>query len=109
MANTFKNSVTANVGSATDCYTCPSATTATVIGCTVANIDASNEASVDVKVVDTSATVTAHVVKAAPVPVSGSLIAIGGDQKVVLEAGDKINVTSTTSNSDVVISVLEIT
>ena len=109
MANIFKNKLTANVSVAENCYVCPNSTTATVIGCTVANTDVNNEAAVDVKVIDTSASITAHLVKAAPVPVSGSLIAIGGDQKVVLEAGDIINVTSTTSNSDVVISVLEIT
>ena len=109
MANTFKNSITAGVSSATDVYTCPSATTATVIGLTIANIDASNVAAVDVKVVDTSATVTAHIVKAGPVPVNGSLVAVGGNQKVVLETGDKINVTSATANSDVIISLLEAT
>ena len=73
------------------------------------NIDASNVAAVDVKIVDTSASVTAHVVKAAPVPVNGSLVAVGGNQKVVLETGDKINVTSATANSDVIISLLETT
>lgn len=111
MANTFKNSVTAGVSTATACYTCPAATTATVIGCTVSNIDTSAVASVDVQVVDVSPDpdVTAHIVKGAPVPVNGSLVAIGGDQKVVLEAGDQISVTSTTANSDVIVSVLEIT
>ena len=109
MANTFKNSITAGVSTAADVYTCPSGTTATVIGLTVANIDLSNVAAVDVKVVDTSESVTAHIVKAGPVPVNGSLVAVGGNQKVVLETGDKINVTSATANSDVVISLLETT
>ena len=75
----------------------------------VIKLDASNVAAVDVKVIDTSATVTAHIVKAAPVPVAGSLVAIGGNQKVVLEAGDKLNFSSVTANSDVIISLLETT
>jgi hypothetical protein len=108
MANTFKNSVTASVGtSATDVYTAPGATTTTVIGAAVSNRTAS-PISVDATVTDTSGGVTAYLVKAAPVAAGGALVLIGGDQKVVLETGDKITVTSdTASSADVVISVLE--
>ena len=49
-------------------------------------------------------------VKTAPIPSGGSLIVVGGDQKVVLETGDGIFVTSdTASSADVVMSILEIT
>ena len=108
MANTFKNSVTASVGtSATDVYTAPGATTTTVIGAAVSN-RAASPISVDATVTDTSGSVTAYLVKAAPVAAGGALVLIGGDQKVVLETGDKITVTSdTASSADVVISVLE--
>jgi len=108
MANTFKNAVSASIGtSGVDVYTAPSATTTTVIGATVSNRTAS-VINVDVTVTDTSAAVTAFVIKDAPVPVGGSLVVIGGDQKVVLEATDKITVTSDTATSaDAVISVLE--
>jgi hypothetical protein len=108
MANTFKNSVTASVGtSATDVYTTPALTTTTVIGAAVSNRTAS-PISVDATVTDTSGGVTAYLVKAAPVVSGGALVLIGGDQKVVLETGDKITVTSdTASSADVVISVLE--
>jgi hypothetical protein len=42
------------------------------------------------------------------VTAGGALVLIGGDQKVVLETGDKITVTrDTASSADVVISVLE--
>lgn len=108
MANTFKNSVTASIGtSATDVYTAPGATTTTVIGAAVSNRVASVIA-VDATVTDTSGSVTAYLVKAAPVAIGGALVLIGGDQKVVLETGDKITVTSdTAASADVVISVLE--
>lgn len=108
MANTFKNSVTASIGtSATDVYTAPGATTTTVIGAAVSNRVASVIA-VDATVTDTSGSVTAYLVKAAPVAAGGALVLIGGDQKVVLETGDKITVTSdTAASADVVISVLE--
>lgn len=108
MANTFKNSVTASIGtSATDVYTAPGATTTTVIGAAVSNRVASTIA-VDATVTDTSGSVTAYLVKAAPVAAGGALVLIGGDQKVVLETGDKITVTSdTAASADVVISVLE--
>ena len=51
-----------------------------------------------------------YVVKAAPVPVGSSLVVVGGDQKVVLEASDVLKVTSdTASSADVSLSILEIT
>lgn len=108
MANTFKNAFSASIGtSAVDVYTVPSATTSTIIGASVANID-SSAVNVDVTVTDTSGTITAHLVKGAPVPVGGALVVIGGDQKVVLEATDKITVTSDTASSiDAVVSILE--
>jgi hypothetical protein len=49
-------------------------------------------------------------VKAAVVPVGGSLVIVGGDQKVVLEAADVVSVvTSAAASADAVLSVLEIT
>ena len=51
-----------------------------------------------------------YLVKAAPVPVGSSLVVIGGDQKVVMEASDVLKVTSTAASSaDVALSILEIT
>lgn len=108
MANTFKNAFSASIGtSAVDVYTVPSATTSTIIGASVANITASS-VNVDVTVTDTSGTITAHLVKGAPVPAGGALVIVGGDQKVVLEATDKLTVTSDTATSiDAVVSILE--
>ena len=108
MANTFKNALSASVGATpVDVYTAGSGVTATVIGLTVANRE-SSAINVDVQVTDTSETVTTYLVKAAPVPSGGSLVIVGGDQKVVLETTDKITVTSdTASSADVTVSILE--
>lgn len=107
MASTFKNYMAAGVGtSPNSVYTAPSATQSTVIGMTIANVTSSNvTASVQV----TSGATTVYLVKDATIPVGGSLVAIGGDQKVVLEAADVIKVTANTAASvDVLLSVLEI-
>ena len=51
-----------------------------------------------------------YIIKAAPVPVGSSIIIIGGEQKVVVEPGDTVKVTSNTAASaDVALSLLEIT
>ena len=109
MANVFKNSVTGSIGtSSTKVYEAPSLTTTTVIGVSVANIVNEN-ASVDVSITDDSETKTAYLVKNGLVTEGGSLVVVGGEQKVVLETGDYISVVSTVADSiDVVVSVLEI-
>ena len=51
-----------------------------------------------------------HLIKDAPVPSGGSIVIVGGDQKVVLEATHSVKVSSNTASSvDVVMSILEIT
>ena len=108
MANTCKNAVSSAIGtSQTSVYTVHASTTSTVIGLTVANRH-SSAITVDVVVTDTSASASVFIVKAATVPVGGALVPIGGDQKVVLETGDIIKITSNTASSaDAIVSVLE--
>lgn len=108
MPNNFKNDVTSGVGaSLTDIYTAGTGVTATIIGMTCANTTNSS-VNVTVKVTDTSAGVTASVVETAPVPSGGSLVVIGGNQKLVLETTDVLKVQSSASSSiDVVVSILE--
>jgi hypothetical protein len=107
MANNFKNFFSKNVGtSAATVYTCPSATQTTVIGMTVANVN-TNTITVDVYI--TSGGVDYYLVKGASVPVGGSLVPVGGDQKVCLEAADVLKVVSSAASSaDVICSLLEI-
>ena len=101
MANTFKSYQSTSVTTEATVLTGPASTQTTVIGLSIANTGAS-AAAVDVKLN------TAYIVKAAPIPVGGSLVVVGGDQKVVVEATDTLKVTSDIT-VDVITSVLEIT
>jgi hypothetical protein len=107
MANTFKNSFSKDVGiTAATIYTTPSVTQTTLIGLSVANTTAS-PITCDAYV--TSSAVDYYLIKGATVPVGGSLVIVGGDQKVVLEAADALKViSSAASSADVVCSLLEI-
>lgn len=106
MANTFKNYVAQNVGTSASTIVTASAAT-TVIGMTVANTSAS---PITVDVYITVSATDYYLVKGATVPTGGALVPVGGDQKVVLEAGDALKVVSSASSSaDVITSVLEIT
>jgi len=113
MANTFKLKTNAGLTtSLVDQYTVPSATTAIIVGMSVANTSA-NSITVDVKIVsDTSDTETnenAYLVKSAPVP-SGSSLEIMSGNKLVLQTTDKIQaLASTTGVADILISLMEIT
>lgn len=100
MANSFKSYQSTNVTTEATVLTGPASTETTVIGLSVANVGA-GLATVNVKLN------SAHIVKAAPVPVGGSLVVIGGDQKVVVEATDTIKVSSDVA-VDVCTSTLEI-
>ena len=108
MANTFKNSFSKSVGtSPATVYTCPSATQTTLIGLSVANTT-SSPITCDAYI--TSSAVDYYLIRNAVVPVGGSLVIVGGDQKVVLEVADALKVvTSAASSADVVVSYLEIT
>ena len=110
MANAFKNKTQREVGTALtaiESYTVGGSTETTVIGLTIANTTTS--------VIEVDATLNDgsndfYIVKNAPVPAGGSLVAVGGDQKVVMMPGDSIKVKSDTATSaDVIMSILEIT
>lgn len=110
MANAFKSVTAQNVGvTQVSVYECPAATSTTMIGMTIANTAAS-QILVDVQMKDASNSDTQiYLVKDAPIPVGSSLVVLGGDQKVVFEVSDSMNITSdTTASADVVLSFLEI-
>ena len=107
MANNFKNYGQAAVGtSPTTIYTAGAGVQSTVIGMTVSNIlDVSITANVIVNIGSSNY----YMVKKASIDPGNSLVPIGGDQKLVLEAGDYIAVsTSNASSADVILSLLEI-
>lgn len=108
MANTFTSYVNKDVGtSAATVVTVASATQTTVIGMTASNTTSS---SVTVDVYITRSAVNYYIIKGATVPAGGSLVIVGGDQKVVLVASDALKIVSSAAASiDAVTSVLEIT
>ena len=108
MANTFTSYVNKDVGtSAATVVTVASGTQTTVIGMTCANTTA---AGVTVDVYITRSAVDYYIVKDAAIPPGGTLVPVGGDQKVVLVASDVLKVISSAASSvDAVTSVLEIT
>jgi len=102
--NTFKNAQATNITTATTIYTAPSAKTSILLELDVANTTTA-VVQTSVQVTDTSATSTAYLVKDAPIP-SGSALQVIAGQKVILETGDLIKVTSSGA-VDVVASILE--
>jgi len=109
MANTFKRFVERSIGTsltAVGSYSVSSGTQVTVIGLTISN---TSSASVDVDASLYDGANDTYIVKTAPVPAGGTLVIVGGEQKVVLEPGDGVRVKSSASGScDSVLSLLEI-
>ena len=123
MANTFKNMTLRGDSINADTLTnvgdfggtsnaVASGSQITLIGMTIANIT-SGVINVGIKLINGSD--QTWLVKDAPIPTGGSLIALGGDQKVCMQfvsggVGDTLSVISNTANSmHVVLSYLEIT
>lgn len=107
MANTFKNYPQANVSANQVILTVGAGTQTTIIGMTVANVTESAQTA-NVAIVTSGTSNSYSIVKNATVPAGGALVPVGGDQKVVLEAGDSLT-THCSGNCDVILSVLEIT
>ena len=114
MANEFRNRTLTGVGtSATTLYSTPDGKTSIVLELDLANTT-SNVVEATVELLDYSdasgsgvGTNWKHIVKNAPVPAGGSLMVIAG-QKIVLEAGDKVRVTSSAASvMDAVAAILE--
>ena len=113
MANSFLSETDTAVGtSPASIYTCPASTQTTVIGLSISNIVTSQilvDVQLDASARTSGAEDSVYLGKDAPIPVGSSLVVVGGDQKVVMEPGDVIKVTSdTASSADVVLSHLDI-
>jgi hypothetical protein len=108
MPNTFTSYANKNVGtSPATVVTVGASTQTTIIGLDVANTTTS---PITADVYITRSAVDYYLIKNAVVPVGGSLIVVGADQKVVLITSDALKVvTSAASSADVVTSVLNIT
>lgn len=107
MSSVFKSAIAQNIGT-TDVtvYTVPALTTTTIIGLSLCNTTGQGVTS-NIKV--TKGATTVHMLKSVPIPNGSTVIAVGGDQKVVLEAGDILKVSSSAATSiDAILSVLEL-
>lgn len=114
MANAFLSETDTGIGtSPATVLTCGASTETTIIGLSISNIITSQitvDVQLDASTRTSGAEDSVYLVKAAPIPVGGSLVVVGGDQKLVLEPGDAIKVTSSqASSADVVLSHLDIT
>ncbi len=110
MPNTFINRTLKAAGTtAQNVYTANSGVQATVIGMSIANI---TNSPISANVMLSGGTVTGNVylIKDATIAPGGALVPVGGDQKLVMEAGDFLQVNASIAlSADVIVSVLEIT
>jgi hypothetical protein len=104
MANNFKSYGLSNISANTVIYTVPSATQTTAIGLVIAN-KTFGTVTANAQIIRT--TTNYSIIQNATVVTGTSLVLIGGDQKVVLQAGDSVSISSS-ANTDAWISVLEI-
>lgn len=107
MANTFKSYLAADVvTSGNTIYTCPSSTQTTMIGLTIAN---KSNGTVSANAYLTRSGADYMIIANAPIMSGSSLVAVGGEQKIVLQDGDALKVTTSSNGSvDVIASLLEI-
>ena len=108
MANTFKSYLAKDVGvTALPLITVAAATIETLIGLSIANTSVS---SISVDVYITRSATNIYIIKGASIPVGQTFILSGGDQKLVLQSSDILNVVSSAAASaDAIASVLELT
>ena len=108
MANTFTRYLNKDVGtSASTVVTVASSTQTTIIGLSLANTTTS---PITVSAFITVSAVDYYLIRNATVPVGGTLVVVGGDQKTVLVTGDALKViSSAAASADVITSVLNIT
>jgi hypothetical protein len=103
MANTLTQDKARNVSTVTTVYSVPPATTSTLIGLLVSNVDASATVTIDVAINDGANDF--HICKNTPILVGSTLEAVEG--KIIMLTGEDLKVTSTGGNVDVIVSHLE--
>lgn len=100
----FKSAFSKGIGTASvSAFTAASVTT--LIGASLANV-----ASVEIKasITITRGSTVVYIIKDVRIPVGSTFVPVGGDQKIVLQQGDIVKVTSDTATSvDAIFSYLE--
>jgi hypothetical protein len=106
MAEVFQRVITDTTSSYATAYTCPGSTTAIVIGFSACNVHATDAKAFELKTVTSGGGSEAIIANAISIPVNDTLNPIQG--KLVLEAGDYIQVKGPDANIEVTMSILEI-
>ncbi len=108
MASTFTSTLVKDItNSATTLFTAVASTQHVITGLVISNTTA---ASISVDVYITRSAVNYYLVKGAAIAPGNSLIASGGDQKLVLIFGDVVKALSSAATSaDAILSRLDIT
>ena len=78
-------------GTYTTVYTCPSATTSTIIGLYLCN-QSGGQIEGTAQFFDSGTSTHVSLTHGTPIPSGTTIVAVGGDGKVVLEAGDIFNI-----------------
>lgn len=106
MANVFKSYTDASIGTTTaDVYTVPASTVAVIIGCNLSN-KTGDQVNASL-IINKSVGDDVYLIRNIPIP-NGSAFEFNSGNKIILEAGDKIQVVSDTASSvDAIVSVLE--
>ena len=110
MANTLKNILRTQLSTdSATLYTCPSATKTIIIGMSAANVLPNQNVNFSAAIMD-SATDSdpTHIIRNATIAPGGTEVIVGGDHKIIMQAGNIIKAVSSDSNSlDVIVSYVE--
>ena len=109
MAETFKNAYLDVTNAAQTVYTAPAATTSIVISLRITNVDGTADDTITADVIDGTSG-NSRIANTMSVPADTSL-ELAGTSKIVLETGDKIDLTGGAASGDLeaFVSILEIT
>ena len=109
MATALKRNLSRGIGTAATAvgaYAVPAGRVSTVVGLSLANI---TTGAISVSAAVWDGTNLTHIVKDAPVPAGSTLVAIGSEQKIMLQAADEVRVWSSVAASvDAIMSVAEV-
>ena len=111
MANIFKSVTFADVNNSQEFFSVPVGSTVTVIGLTLANSAINTDLVRGNVYVDKRVGDTVDIVRSTVIPTGGTLVVVGGDQKLVLESQDMIYFKTINSSQyiDVMMSYMETT
>jgi len=98
MAEAFKNAYLDVTSSAQTIYTAPASTESVVITLRITNVDGSADDTITADVIDTSSG-NSRIAYTLSVP-ADTTVELAGTSKIILEAGDKIDLTGGAASGD---------